>query len=112
MKRRVGIIDTTLRDAHQSLWATRMTTAMMLPIAQQMDRIGFDQIDLVGTIQFDVCVRYLKEDPWQRVRLMRERVQITPLRALLRSKNLLSFDILADDVNELWVERLVANGFR
>jgi len=112
MTRRIGIIDTTLRDAHQCLWATRMTTAMMLPIAEQMDRIGFDQIDLAGTVQFDVCVRYLKEDPWQRVRLMRERVQTTPLRALLRSKNLLSFDILADDVNELWVERLVANGFR
>jgi oxaloacetate decarboxylase (Na+ extruding) subunit alpha len=109
---RVGIIDTTLRDAHQCLWATRMTTAMMLPVAETMDRIGFDQIDLAGTIQFDVCVRYLKEDPWQRVRLMRERVKRTPLRALIRSKNVLSFDMLPDDINELWTERLIANGFR
>ncbi len=110
--KRIGIIDTTLRDAHQCLWATRMTTAMMLPVAAKMDTIGFDQIDLAGTIQFDVCVRYLKEDPWLRVRLMRERIRNTPLRALMRSKNLLSFDILPDDINELWVERLVANGFR
>ena len=72
MDKTVGIIDTTLRDAHQCLWATRMTTAHMLPIAEKMDQAGFDQIDLAGTIQFDVCVRYLKEDPWERVRLMRE----------------------------------------
>lgn len=110
--KKIGIIDTTLRDAPQCLWATRMTTAMMLPVAKKMDAIGFDQIDLVGTIQFDVCVRYLKEDPWLRVRLLREHVKNTPLRALMRSKNLLSFDILPDDINELWAERLVANGFR
>lgn len=108
----VGVIDTTLRDAHQCLWATRMTTAMMLPVARRMDRCGFAQIDLAGTIQFDVCVRFLKENPWQRVRLMREHVLNTPLRALVRSKNLISFDILPDDIIELWVERLVANGFR
>lgn len=110
--RSIGVIDTTLRDAHQCLWATRMTTAMMLPVAGRMDRCGFAQIDLAGTIQFDVCVRFLKEDPWQRVRLMRERVLDTPLRALVRSKNLISFDIVPDDIIELWVERLVANGFR
>ncbi|MBI3372586.1 MAG: pyruvate carboxylase subunit B [Betaproteobacteria bacterium] len=110
--RGVGVIDTTLRDAHQCLWATRMTTAMMLPVAGRMDRCGFAQIDLAGTIQFDVCVRFLREDPWQRVRLMRERVVNTPLRSLVRSKNLVSFDILPDDIIELWVERLVANGFR
>ena len=108
----VDVIDTTLRDAHQCLWATRMTTAMMLPVARRMDRCGFAQIDLAGTIQFDVCVRFLKEDPWQRVRLMREHVVHTPLRALVRSKNIISFDILPDDIIELWVERLVANGFR
>lgn len=109
--RPVGIIDTTLRDAHQCLWATRMTTAMMLPVAERMDRVGFTQIDLAGTIQFDVCVRYLREDPWERVRMMRERVRQTPLRSLIRSKNLISFDVLPDDVIELWVERLYANGF-
>lgn len=108
----IGIIDTTLRDAHQCLWATRMTTAHMLPVAERMDRAGFAQIDLAGTIQFDVCVRYLKEDPWERVRLMRERVRNTPLRALVRSKNIVAFDVLPVDIIELWVERLVANGFR
>jgi oxaloacetate decarboxylase (Na+ extruding) subunit alpha len=77
-----------------------------------MDRIGFQRIDLAGTIQFDVCVRYLKEDPWQRVRLMRERITNTPLSSFTRSKNLVSFDVLPDDIVELWVERLVANGFR
>jgi len=112
LEKSVGIIDTTLRDGHQCLWATRMTTAHMLPIAEQMDQAGFDQIDLAGTIQFDVCVRYLKEDPWERVRLMRERIKNTPLRSLVRSKNIASFDFLPDDIIALWVERLVANGFR
>lgn len=108
----VKIIDTTLRDAHQCLWATRMTTAHMLPVAERMDRCGFTQIDLAGTIQFDVCVRYLKEDPWERVRLMRAKVKNTPLRSLIRSKNIVSFDVMPDDIIELWVERLFANGFR
>ena len=72
--REIPVVDTTLRDAHQCLWATRMTTAHMLPIAERMDKMGFQRIDLAGTIQFDVCVRYLKENPWERVRLMRERI--------------------------------------
>ena len=110
--RDIAVVDTTLRDAHQCLWATRMTTAHMLPIAERMDRIGFQRIDLAGTIQFDVCVRYLKEDPWQRMRLMRQRITKTPLSSFTRSKNLVAFDVLPDDVVELWVERLVANGFR
>ncbi len=108
----VAVVDTTLRDAHQCLWATRMTTAHMLPIAEHMDRIGFQRIDLAGTIQFDVCVRSLKENPWERVRLMRQRVRETPLSSFIRSKNLVSFDIVPDDIVALWVERLVANGFR
>lgn len=108
----IGIIDTTLRDAPQCLWATRIRTAHMLPIAERMDRAGFAHIDLAGAIQFDVCVRYLKENPWERVRLMRQRVRHTPLRSLVRSKNLISFDVLPDDIIELWIERLVANGFR
>lgn len=109
--RSIGIIDTTLRDAHQCLWATRMTTPHMLPIAEKMDHAGFRQIDLAGPIQFDVCVRYLKEDPWERVRMMRQRIRQTPLRFLVRSKNLMTFDMLPDDILELWVERVVANGF-
>ncbi len=108
----IKIIDTTLRDAHQCLWATRMTTAMMLPVAESMDRIGFETIDLMSAIQFDVCVRYLKEDPWQRLRLMREKVTRTRLQSAMRSKSLLSFDVQPDDVNFLWLECLARNGIR
>ncbi|MCD6679426.1 MAG: pyruvate carboxylase subunit B [Burkholderiaceae bacterium] len=107
----IRIVDTTLRDAHQCLWATRMTTAMMLPVAETMDRIGFDTIDLAGHVQFDVCIRYLKENPWERVRLMRERVRNAPLRGFMRSKGYSFTDIMPDDLNDLMVERMVANGF-
>ena len=108
----IKVIDTTLRDAHQCLWATRMTTAMMLPVAEQMDRAGFEAIDLMSAIQFDVCVRYLKEDPWQRLRLMRQKVTRTRMQSAMRSKSLLSFDVQPDDVNYLWVECLAKNGVR
>ncbi len=108
----IKVIDTTLRDAHQCLWATRMTTAMMLPVAKTMDRIGLECIDLMSAIQFDVCVRYLKEDPWQRLRLMRERVTRTKMQSAMRSKSLLSFDVQPDDVNYLWLECLHRNGIR
>jgi oxaloacetate decarboxylase alpha subunit len=108
----IKIIDTTLRDAHQSLWATRMTTVMMLPVAEKMDRIGFETIDLMSAVQFDVCVRYLKENPWQRLRLMRKRVTQTKLQSAMRSKSLLSFDIQPDDINYLWLECLAKNGVR
>jgi oxaloacetate decarboxylase alpha subunit len=110
--REIPVVDTTLRDAHQCLWATRMTTAHMLPMAEKMDNIGFQRIDLAGTIQFDVCIRYLKENPWERMRLMRQRITKTPLSSFTRSKNLVSFDTVPDDIVQLWVERLVANGFR
>lgn len=108
----LGVTDTTLRDAHQCLWATRMPTAMMLPIAPTMDAIGFEAIDLVGAVTFDVCVRYLREDPWQRIRLVRRAVPRTPLNALVRSRSLISFDLIPDDVIELWVRRLAAGGIR
>ncbi|MQA04638.1 MAG: pyruvate carboxylase subunit B [Streptosporangiales bacterium] len=110
--REIRIIDTTLRDGPQCLWATRITTPMMLPIAQRLDSLGLESIDLAGAIQFDVCVRYLREDPWERVRLMRSKVVDTPLRALVRSKNLISFDLVPDDIIALWVDRLYHNGFR
>ena len=112
VSRTIGVIDTTLRDAHQCLWATRMTTAHMLPVADRMDNIGFERIDIAGTIQFDVCVRFLKENPWERIRRMREKLQKTPMSSFTRSKSLVSFDFVPDDIVELWVERLVANGCR
>ena len=105
----ITVVDQTFRDAHQCLWATRMTTAHMLPVAELMDRIGFQRIEAIAAIQFDVCVRFLKEDPWQRVRLLRERITHTPLSSFLRSKNLVSFDFVPDDIVAFWVERLFAN---
>jgi oxaloacetate decarboxylase (Na+ extruding) subunit alpha len=106
----IAVVDQTLRDAHQCLWATRMTTAHMLPVAEMMDHIGFQRIEVIAAIQFDVCVRFLKENPWERVRLMRKRITRTPLSSFLRSKNIVSFDFVPDDIVALWVERLVANG--
>ena len=111
-KRRIGVIDTTLRDAHQCLWATRMRTEHMLPVLDRFDRAGFVSIDLMGAIQFEVCVRYLKEDPWERVREVHRRAPKTPFRSLIRSRNLISFDFVPDDVVDLWIDRLHANGFR
>jgi oxaloacetate decarboxylase alpha subunit len=108
----IKVIDTTLRDAHQCLWATRMTTAMMLPVAEKMDRAGFETIDLMSAIQFDVCVRYLKENPWERLRLMRQRVTRTRMQSAMRSRSLLTFDVQPDDVNCLWLECLARNGIR
>jgi oxaloacetate decarboxylase (Na+ extruding) subunit alpha len=110
--REIRIIDTTLRDAHQCLWATRMRTAHMLPVLDKFDRVGYESIDLMGTIQFDVCVRYLKEDPWERVRLVHQGAPNNRFRSLIRSKNIVAFDFLPDDVIGLWVDRLYANGFR
>jgi len=111
-RREIRFMDTTLRDGHQCLWATRMTTAMMLPIAETLDQAGFEVIDLMSGVQFDVAISHLKENPWERIRLMRQRATRTPLQANLRSKSVLSFDILPDDINALWIERLVANGIR
>lgn len=111
-RREIKIIETSLRDGHQSLWATRMRTDHILSMADDYDRAGFEQVDLVAPIQFDVAVRYLKEDPWERVRRTRERMPNTVLRALIRSRNIAAFDFLPDDVIRAWVERLYANGFR
>jgi oxaloacetate decarboxylase alpha subunit len=111
-RRNIRLIDVTLRDAHQCLWATRMTTAMMLEIAPCLDRAGFEAIDLVGGAVFDVCVRYLREDPWERMRLMAERVTHTPLIIHTRGQSLFTFEFFADDVVALAAERFAANGMR
>ncbi len=110
--RKVGIIDTTLRDGQQCLWATRMTASMMAPIARQMDEIGYDMIDFMAPVQFDVCVRYLKENPWEKARKFRELFQNTPLRGYCRSKSLVGFSLAPDDMVQLWIQRLHANGFK
>jgi len=108
----IAFVDTTLRDGHQSLWATRMSTAHMLPIAPLLDEAGFYAVDLMGTVQFDACIRYLRENPWERIRLLREAMPKTPLSGLIRSKSLTSFNIVPDSVIELWIQRCAANGLR
>ena len=110
--RRIRFIDVTLRDGQQSLWATRMTNAMFLPYLGRMDEMGFDWIDLVGGAVFDVCVRYLREDPWQRMRLAAERVTRTPLNVWTRGQSLFTFEFFPDDVVELAIQRCAVNGIR
>lgn len=111
-RREIKIIDTTLRDGHQSIWATRMRTEHIEQLAADFDAVGYEHVDLVAPIQFDVAVRYLKEDPWERVRKAHELAPNTKFRALIRSRNIAAFDFLPDDVIMAWVERLYANGFR
>ncbi len=112
MVRNIRLIDVTLRDAHQCLWATRMTTAMMKELAPRLDRAGFEAIDLVGGAVFDVCVRYLREDPWERMRILSSWVTETPLIVHTRGQSLFTFEFFADDVVELAAERFAANGIR
>jgi oxaloacetate decarboxylase alpha subunit len=108
----ITFVDNTLRDGHQSLWATRMSTAHMLPIASLLDEAGFLAVDLMGTVQFDACVRYLHENPWERIRLLAKAMPKTPLSGLIRSKSLTSFGLVPDSVIALWIKRCAANGLR
>jgi oxaloacetate decarboxylase alpha subunit len=110
--RRITLIDVTLRDAHQCLWATRMTTGMMREVAPLLDRAGFEAIDLVGGAVFDVCVRYLREDPWERMRILSGWVTETPLIVHHRGQSLFTFELFPDDVVALTAERIMANGIR
>ena len=112
MQRTIRLIDVTLRDAHQCLWATRMTTAMMRDLAPRLDRAGFEAIDLVGGAVFDVCVRYLREDPWERMRLVSSWVKNTPVIVHTRGQSLFTFEFFPDDVVALSAERFAANGMR
>ena len=93
-------VDVTLRDAHQCLWSTRMTTAMMSPVLGTLDRIGYDVINILGGAVFDVCVRYLQENPWRRVQMLCERLA-TPADALTRGQSLYTFELFPDDIVEL-----------
>lgn len=111
-KKTVQLVDVTLRDAPQCLWATRMTTAMMADIAPRLDRAGFEAIDLAGGAVFDVCVRYLREDPWERMRILSSWVKKTPLVVMTRSQSLFTFEFFPDDIVELTAERIFANGIR
>jgi oxaloacetate decarboxylase alpha subunit len=110
MTQTVGLIDTTLRDGQQSHWATRMTTAMMLPILPEMDAAGFDSIETMATVHFDVCVRYLHENPLERMRLIRLRLKKTPTRMLGMTHYLAISRVLPDDVVELFTRVCAQSG--
>lgn len=112
MSREIRLIDVTLRDAHQCLWATRMTTAMMKEVSFKLDDAGFEAIDLIGGAVFDVMVRYLRENPWERMRILKHWVKKTPLIIHTRGQSLFTFEIFADDVVELAAERFAANGMK
>jgi len=106
----VRINETILRDAHQSLIATRMPTEVMLPIIEKMDNIGYNAVECWGGATFDSCLRFLKEDPWDRLRKLREGFKKTKLQMLLRGQNLLGYSHYADDVVEYFVQKSIANG--
>ena len=107
---KVHITDTILRDAHQSLIATRMRTDDMLPICERLDRIGFWSLEVWGGATFDACLRFLKEDPWERLRQLRKALPNTRLQMLLRGQNLLGYRHYSDDVVRAFIERSAENG--
>jgi len=109
-KRKIHITDTTLRDAHQSLLATRLRTADMLPIAEKIDKAGYWSVEMWGGATFDSSMRYLKEDPWERIRLLKGHMPGTPFQMLLRGQNLVGYRHYSDDIVEKFVERAVENG--
>ena len=110
MAKKILITDVTLRDAHQSLIATRMTTEEMLPILEKMDKVGFYSLECWGGATFDACLRFLNEDPWDRLRAIREKCPNTKLQMLFRGQNMLGYRHYADDVLEYFVQKSVANG--
>lgn len=106
----VKITETVLRDSHQSLIATRMTTEEMLPILEKMDQIGYYSLEAWGGATFDSCMRFLNEDPWERLRKIRDKVKNTKLQMLFRGQNILGYRHYSDDVVEYFVQKSIANG--
>ncbi|MGI6057486.1 MAG: oxaloacetate decarboxylase subunit alpha [Bilifractor sp.] len=109
-KKPVKIMETVLRDAHQSLIATRMPTSEMLPIVDKMDQVGYHAVECWGGATFDSCLRFLHEDPWERLRKLRDGFKHTKLQMLFRGQNILGYKPYADDVVEYFVQKSVANG--
>jgi oxaloacetate decarboxylase alpha subunit len=109
-KKPIKITDTILRDAHQSLIATRMTTDEMLPIIEKLDQVGYHSVECWGGATFDSCLRFLKEDPWERLRKLKDGFKNTKLQMLLRGQNLLGYRHYADDVVEYFIQKTVSNG--
>ena len=109
-KKPIKITETILRDAHQSLIATRMTTDQMLPIIDKMDKVGYHSVECWGGATFDASLRFLKEDPWERLRKLRDGFKNTKLQMLFRGQNILGYNHYADDVVEYFVQKSIANG--
>ena len=109
-KKPVKITETILRDAHQSLIATRMTTDEMLPIVEKMDKVGYHSLEAWGGATFDACLRFLNEDPWERLRKIKDKAKNTKLQMLFRGQNILGYRHYADDVVEYFVQKSIANG--
>ncbi|NCB41091.1 MAG: oxaloacetate decarboxylase subunit alpha [Clostridia bacterium] len=109
-KRPVLVTETILRDAHQSLIATRMSTEEMLPILEKLDQVGFYSLECWGGATFDTSLRFLKEDPWERLRIIKSGLKKTKLQMLLRGQNLLGYRHYADDVVEYFVQKSISNG--
>ncbi len=108
--RKIELMDTLFRDAHQCLWATRMKTEDMLPIAGLMDEAGFQVLEVMGLVQYDAAVRFLNQNPLTRLKLLGERITKTPMRSVVRGNLLGGFAPVHDDITELFIERQVANG--
>ncbi len=106
----VGITETVLRDAHQSLIATRMTTEDILPIVEKLDDIGYHSLEAWGGATFDSCLRFLNEDPWERLRKIKDKAKKTPIQMLFRGQNILGYRHYADDIVEYFVQKSIANG--
>ncbi len=110
MEKKIRFMDTVLRDAHQSLIATRMSTEQMLPILETLDEAGYHSLEVWGGATFDACLRYLNEDPWERLRTIKKHVRKTKLQMLLRGQNLLGYKHYSDDVVEAFIEKSIENG--
>ena len=108
--KRTYITDTVLRDSHQSLLATRMRTADMTGIAPMLDKVGYWSLEVWGGATFDACLRFLKEDPWERLKVLRKAIPNTRLQMLLRGQNLVGYRHYSDDVVKKFVERAARNG--
>ncbi|HSM47417.1 MAG TPA: 2-oxoglutarate decarboxylase, partial [Draconibacterium sp.] len=107
---KIKITETILRDAHQSLIATRMTLDEMLPIIEKLDDIGYHSLEAWGGATFDTCLRFLNEDPWHRLREIKKLAKKTPLQMLLRGQNLLGYKHYSDDIVEYFIQKSIANG--
>ncbi|MEL0068623.1 MAG: oxaloacetate decarboxylase, partial [Gammaproteobacteria bacterium] len=108
--KKIGVTELVLRDAHQSLFATRMRIEDMLPIAEKLDNMGYWSLETWGGATFDACIRYLGEDPWERLRQLKAAMPKTPQQMLFRAQNILGYRHYADDVVRKFVERAVTNG--